>query len=283
MAERDDVAGDAPAGRPDDRLIGVGHDDRVPAAEPDAGAAVPGEFHAPDSDTARLHGGSRDPRGPRPDRERPEAPAQSAPPVGGREDGTLWVRPSIRYEPARVQGSRRQPVKKATRPRAPSEPRWSVAGRTDRASGDTAARATIRAMLEPLATARLAVLVVAVGDAARRLRRAPPRVPSPTPAPVTAAPTAAPSRGPSSAPSWHPGASADADADLRRASRARSTRSAASRRPRRSAATAIDEATLAKMLARAVRRRQPARDRGRQRAAVQGARPAARRTRTSTP
>ena len=48
-----------------------------------------------------------------PDRERPGAPAQSAPPVGGREDGTLRVRPiaTLRRPDSR---SRRQPVKKAT-------------------------------------------------------------------------------------------------------------------------------------------------------------------------
>jgi hypothetical protein len=75
-------------------LIGIGNDDGVATAEPDAGPAVPGEFHVPRFLHTAMH---RRVLGPWPvDRsrkrspgiERPEAPAQSAPPVGGREDGT---------------------------------------------------------------------------------------------------------------------------------------------------------------------------------------------------
>ena len=46
MAEGDDVAGDAAAGRSDDGLIGVGDDDGVLATQPDAGPAVPLHFHS---------------------------------------------------------------------------------------------------------------------------------------------------------------------------------------------------------------------------------------------
>ena len=52
MAEGDDVAGDAAAGRPDDRLVGIGDDDRVPPAQPDARPPIPGDFHRRDSHTA---------------------------------------------------------------------------------------------------------------------------------------------------------------------------------------------------------------------------------------
>ena len=54
MGVRDDLAGDPASGRPDDRLIRVRDDDGIAPAEPDARPAVPAEFHAPDSDTARC-------------------------------------------------------------------------------------------------------------------------------------------------------------------------------------------------------------------------------------
>ena len=113
VAERDDVAGDPRPVGPTTDWIGVGDDDRVLAAQADAGPPVPGEFHRLDSDTARLHDGSPARRC-APEMERPEAPAQSAPPVGGREDGTLWVRPTTTLRRALIQASRRQAVKKAT-------------------------------------------------------------------------------------------------------------------------------------------------------------------------
>ena len=52
VAEGDDVAGDPAPRRSDDRLEGIGDDDGVLAAKPDAGPPVPGDFHRPDSDTA---------------------------------------------------------------------------------------------------------------------------------------------------------------------------------------------------------------------------------------
>ena len=45
VAEGDDVAGDPAPGRPDDRLVRVVDDDRVLAAQPDTGPAVPSQFH----------------------------------------------------------------------------------------------------------------------------------------------------------------------------------------------------------------------------------------------
>ena len=130
VAIGDDLAGDAAPGGPDDRLIGIGDDDRVPAAEADAGPPIPGQFHAteflhssctprhraagvvrdatafvadawpaegaPEGRSERRSERERAPDGnarwrparqPRQD-ERQGAPAQSAPPVGGREDGT---------------------------------------------------------------------------------------------------------------------------------------------------------------------------------------------------
>ena len=115
MAEGDDVAGDPPAGRADDRLVGVRHDDRVAAAKADAGPSVPGDFHRPDSDTARCIAAYvwRPVRG-SPEKRRPEAPAQSAPPVGGREDGTLRVRPTTTLRRT-DSATRWQAVKKAIR------------------------------------------------------------------------------------------------------------------------------------------------------------------------
>ena len=50
----DDLAGDAAPGRPDDRLVGIRDDDGVSTAKPDAGPAVPAQFHAVDSDTRRC-------------------------------------------------------------------------------------------------------------------------------------------------------------------------------------------------------------------------------------
>src|SRR3954467_8330811 len=41
----DDLAGDPATGRPDDRLIGIGDDDGVLAAEAYARPPVPGQFH----------------------------------------------------------------------------------------------------------------------------------------------------------------------------------------------------------------------------------------------
>ena len=69
--------------------IGVVDDDGVLAAQADAGPSVPGELHAADSRTGRLPRDHRWPRCPGPvESKGPEAPAQSAPPVRGREDGT---------------------------------------------------------------------------------------------------------------------------------------------------------------------------------------------------
>ena len=48
-------------------------------------------------------------------KERPEAPAQSAPPVGGREDGTLWVRP-VRTVGVVIQGRVGKRLRKRHRP-----------------------------------------------------------------------------------------------------------------------------------------------------------------------
>ena len=47
MGVGDDLAGDPASGRPDDRLIGIGHDDGVLAAEADARPPVPSQFHEP--------------------------------------------------------------------------------------------------------------------------------------------------------------------------------------------------------------------------------------------
>ena len=52
VTEGDDVAGDPTAGRPDDRLEWIADDDGVLAAQPDARAPIPSEFHRFDSDTA---------------------------------------------------------------------------------------------------------------------------------------------------------------------------------------------------------------------------------------
>ena len=59
VAEGDDVAGDPAAGRPDDRLEWICHDDGVLAPEPDARPPIPREFHRPESDTTRCTGGYR--------------------------------------------------------------------------------------------------------------------------------------------------------------------------------------------------------------------------------
>src|SRR5258708_910519 len=51
VAEGDDVATDPASRRPHDRLVRIGHHDRVLTPNPDARSAVPGELHPPDSDT----------------------------------------------------------------------------------------------------------------------------------------------------------------------------------------------------------------------------------------
>ena len=47
MRVGDDLAGDAPTGRPHDRLIGIRHDDSILAPKPDARPPIPDQFHAP--------------------------------------------------------------------------------------------------------------------------------------------------------------------------------------------------------------------------------------------
>ncbi len=125
-------AGDPAARRPDDRLIGVRDDDGIAPPQPHARLPVPGDLHPLIlTDTAglrrlprgcdrrsrvrrrrlqasRTRAGRRVPRRRRAqsdrtrrssesrDKKRPGAPAQSVPPVGGREDGTSKVRPSPR-------------------------------------------------------------------------------------------------------------------------------------------------------------------------------------------
>ena len=90
VAEGDDVAGDAAARGPDDRRVGVVDDDGVLAAQANAGPSVPGELHA--TDCRAGHSPRTAGRRAIPDTTKePEAPAQSAPPVRGREDGTEGV------------------------------------------------------------------------------------------------------------------------------------------------------------------------------------------------
>ena len=117
-------------GRPDDRLVRVGDDDGVPALEADARAPEPLQFHAVDSATRRspgpASGGTCRPRARRrcvprrlepPGKGGPGAPAQSAPPVGGREEGPAVRRVSFRSSLSRRlaglgESPRRQTMKK---------------------------------------------------------------------------------------------------------------------------------------------------------------------------
>ena len=128
-----DVAGDPASRRPDDRLIRVGDDDRIAASQADAGLAVPGDLHRPDSGTCRPPGdcvkrpsdSRRRRRASLEAKKRPGAPAQSAPPVGGREDGTSRVR-SEEDTRGRCSDAAHQAIKK--RQRAQRSRRRSPAG-----------------------------------------------------------------------------------------------------------------------------------------------------------
>ena len=132
VAERDDVAGDAAPGRADDRLVGIGHDDRVATAKADAGASVPGEFHGRDSDTAACTGAHVRAGHSRTRKDRRRLPNRRPRSEGGRKEPCGFVR--VTTLRAADSGSRRQPVKKATRRRA-----GTIVRRADRPS-----RATIR-------------------------------------------------------------------------------------------------------------------------------------------
>src|SRR4029078_5102118 len=129
---------------------------------------------------------------------RPEAPAQSAPPVGGREDGTLGFVHAQRT--ARTDsGSRWQPIKKAiSRPGPDIPPAHGTIPRM--------LHPTLRAVGRPSASFLALVLLVAACG------------PSTTPSPSVPASPAPPSSGasrPSAAPSATaagPSASVDIDA-----------------------------------------------------------------------